>query len=94
MLVATFACGLRDDSRVKMRLTDTKVSLDRLLMARIADDAAFLSWTKTKDAQNGHNRPKSILSALMGNEEREFETYTSPDDFKAQWAKLTGADNG
>jgi hypothetical protein len=93
-LVATLACGLRDNSRVMMHFSGNNITFERLLMARIADDSAFLAWSKTKDAQKGHGRPQSIVQALTGRKEKDFETYQSPDDFKAAWAHLTGANDG
>lgn len=86
LLVGTLVFGLRDDSRVKMFLSGAKVSIDRLIQARIADELAFLSWTKTKDAQRGRNRPKSILQSLLGEvKQEEYATFETMEEFKQMW---------
>jgi hypothetical protein len=86
ILVGTLLFGLRDDSRVKMALSGQNVSLDRYLMARAVDELAFLSWTKTKDAQNNRHRPKSILQKMMGEPKKEeYATFETMEEFMEMW---------
>lgn len=66
ILVATLAVGLRENSRIKIKMNDTKISYLNLLLASILDDLNTLVWFKTEDAQHGRNRPQSILSTLLG----------------------------
>jgi len=75
-LVAVLAVGLRDNSRIKMKLSGIHVAPDMLLMTTIVDQLNLLLWTKTKDAAKGRNRPKSILGnfAKSNNAESSFET--------------------
>lgn len=65
-LVAVFSVGLRDDSRIKMKMSGKKISDDVLLNAIIADRLTTLVWFKTSDGQKNRNRPQSLLSALLG----------------------------
>lgn len=92
VLVATFLIGLPNDSRVKMALSGQKISMETALLARMADDIAFLAWARTKDAEKNRNRPKSILQALMGENEKpeEYESFKSSVDFEKRWKELTG----
>jgi len=46
--VAIFAIGLRDDSRIKMKLSGAKVSPNILLLSGIVDRLNLLLWSKTK----------------------------------------------
>ena len=62
--VAVFSCGLRENSRIKMLLSNQSVSLENLLIAGISDKLSLLLWGKTKDGQKGVNRPISILETL------------------------------
>lgn len=62
--VAVFSCGLRSDSRIKMRLSGQEVSPETLLLAGISDKLSYLLWLKTKDGQKGRNKPDSILESL------------------------------
>lgn len=84
--VATFAVGLRENSRIKMKMNDTKYPFDTLLMASIADKLSLLVWMKTKDAVDGLNRPKSILPRLLGESESmndsDIESFSTPEDFE------------
>lgn len=84
--------GLRDESRVKQRISGSRITLSQALWARIADELTFLSWTKTKDAQKGRNRPASILKMLT--EEKEVQAFASPEDFLEEWARITGECDG
>ena len=62
--VAVFAVGLRDDSRIKMKLSGMKVPADTLLLAQIADAINTLVWMNSKDCRNASKRPKSLVEAL------------------------------
>lgn len=85
-LTATLTSGLKSESRVKMKLSGTKITLTQSLLARIADEEAFQSWAKTKDGQRGRNRPQSILKALT--KEEEMVTYIGTDEFKSAWESI------
>lgn len=86
LLVGTLVYGLKDDSRTKMLLSGAKVSIDRLIQARIADELAFISWSKTKDAQKGKNRPKSIIESLLGTiKKEEYVTFETMEEFEQMW---------
>lgn len=75
--VAVLLLGLRDDSRVKMKLSGNRITLEQMLMAIMADNLKFLSWTKTKDAKKGVYKEKSILKALMGEYDHENDNLVS-----------------
>ena len=78
---AILAAGLPDDSRIKRSLTGQKVNTETLLLANIADSLQLLVWAKTKDGQHNRNRPKSILEALI--KEEEPSKYASFDSIEA-----------
>lgn len=80
---AVFAVGLRENSRIKMKMRGTEYSLKEILLATIADKAAFLVWSKTKDAEHGRNFPKSILADMLGMEaDKDVESFVSSEDFE------------
>lgn len=90
-ILATLSFGLRDNARIKMYLSDTKVELNTMLIASALDQLNFLSWCKTKDAEKGRNRPKSIASSLIKTDkkqERDFCVYSSPEEFFEARKKL------
>lgn len=87
-LAATLAVGLRDDSRIKLKLNGLAVSIDTLLLARIADSTAINVYAKTKDARTGKNPPKSMVNVLINNTEDKTMKYDSGADFLAEWERI------
>lgn len=89
LLVGTLLVGLKDDSRVKKKISGAKLSLEEMLLARIADDIAVNTWFKTKDAQKNKNRPKSILQHLLGVEKKEeYDTFDTFEEFQKKWNSI------
>lgn len=83
-LAARLACGLREDSRSKMRLAGNRIELRDALLAAILDRVSFLTWAQTRDGQKNRNRPASILDRLM-HEPDERETpvvYAGGEEFE------------
>lgn len=82
--VATLSAGLRDDSRIMMKLSGQTVSARDQLLAGIFDHVALIMWSKTKDAEHNRNRPKSILMAMLhpeGKGNNDLMKYASGEDF-------------
>ncbi len=90
---ATLCAGLREQSRVMMKVTNSKLTLEQTLVARMVDELAFISWSKTKDGQRNRNRPKSVLETLMSDNENEVECFTTPEEFKAEWDRIIRSAN-
>lgn len=81
---ATLSYGLRENSRIKLKINGESHQLETILLALIADRLGFLAWTKTEDAQHGRNRPESILEKLTTPAESESDcaVFDSIEDFK------------
>lgn len=73
-LVATFAVGLRENSRIKTKMNGMKMPLDEYLMAAIFDAVNWLCYTHTKNS----NPPQRILDILL---ERAQNDSKKDDDF-------------
>ena len=67
-MVGSLALGLRDNSRIKMAMTGSQASSEVMLMAAMVDRLSLLVWMKTKDAEKGKNKPKSILESMTSEE--------------------------
>lgn len=80
--VAVFARGLRDNSRIKMKLSGIEVDPQAMLLASIADGVNLLVWQKTKDAMRGLNRPASILNSTFAKKQNAEVVYESSKDFE------------
>lgn len=86
-MVAIFAIGLREDSRIKIKLSGAKASPEILLLAGIHDRLSLLLWCKTKDAEKGHNRPKMISDTLY-ERETEISAFASGRDFEEERQRI------
>ncbi len=86
-LVASLVVGLRDDSRIKMKLSGAKAPSEIILLASIIDRLSVLVWMQTKDAQKGRNRPKSLLD-IMYPKETNNTVYRTGEDFEKARKKL------
>lgn len=83
--VALFAVGLRENSRIKMKMCNIKYPLETMLLASMQDRLSLLLWINTKDGQNGINRPESVLAKLLNKENRqnsEIMTFSTPEEFE------------
>lgn len=87
--VATLSVGLRENSRIKMKMNNVRHSLDTVLLAAAVDRMSLLLWIQTVDGAKGVNKPLSILDQLLEKEEnKEIESFESPEDFINEWNKL------
>lgn len=83
---AVLACGLRDDSRIKMIMREQKVTTEMMLNAAKVDALNTLIWMQTKDGAKGRNRPMSMMGVIMGAKEETdmVETFDTAADFEAR----------
>ena len=85
-LVAILACGLKNDSRIKLGMSKSKYTVEQSLLVGILDRLTLLVYAKTKDAQKGKNYPKLLGASLT--EEREVIGFTSGKDFEEARNKI------
>ena len=95
--VAVFAYGLRNDSRIKMKLSGQTITLDTLLLAGISDRLSTLVWFQTEDGQKGKNRPTSMVELLLNKnndkeKDDEIVAYETGKDFEKARKKLLGGE--
>lgn len=89
--IATFAVGLRDDSRIKQRITDVKASRAEIILGAIADRLGMLWWALIQGGQG--EIPESFVSELLGVTREEESssnmiTYSSPEEFESAREKI------
>lgn len=84
--VAVLVCGLRDNSRIKLKLSNQNYPIDTILLAGISDKVNYLLWSMSKDGQRNQNKPKSILDILLPPEKKEKEEliFESGEDFEKE----------
>ena len=83
---AVLACGLRDDSRIKMVMGKQKITTEMMMNAAMVDALNLLVWMRTKDGAKGQNRPASLVSALTGTKEEKdtLEAFDTVEAFEAR----------
>lgn len=81
--VAVFSCGLRENSRIKMKIAGAKLDLNTLLSAVCADNLQFMAWCQTENARKNINRPQSLLSILTKDDEgSDVIRFATGEDFE------------
>lgn len=80
--VAILASGLRENSRIRMRLEDSKVTTEELLLSSISDNLSMLVWMNSKDGAKGRDRPKMILQNIYNDKkEDEVISFSTAEEF-------------
>lgn len=86
MYAAVLAVGLRESSRIKMRLSGNRHSLETILLANIRDALQLLIWSRSK--QRGA-KPAMITPQLFSGEKKEdSETFMTGADFETRRAEI------
>ena len=82
--VAVFAIGLKNNSRIKMKMSGQLVPMETLLLAGISDRLSILMWRQTQDGQKGRNMPVMILDALTLRKSKESDVivFSSGEDYE------------
>lgn len=95
-LLATLAVGLREDSRIKRKISGMKLSRMEWLTAAAVDRLSMLAWLQSDEGRRGENRPVSILAALMGEDqdEKPVEGFETAEEYEAAWEQMTGVSHG
>ena len=93
---AALSAGLRENSRIRMKLSGMQATREELLLAAAVDRLSMLVWSKTKDAEHNRNRPESIFEKLAARpeDEKEEEKATAFRDgasFDAAWKEAVGS---
>lgn len=92
-LAATLAAGLRENSRIKMKLSGSTVSFETMLTANIADCLRILVWRETKDGMKGVNAPVMFTELITGKgADKDEQGFDSPDEFMAWRSRMIGGD--
>lgn len=81
--------GLREDARVKIKLSGASVSIDRMIAALTADRLGWLVWSRTEDAKHERNRPVSILEQLIKpRQEKHVRSFRSGQEFEQERKRI------
>lgn len=80
---ALFAYGLREDARIRLKLSGAKARLDTMLMAMAVDALNTLVWMQTQAGHENRDRPRSLFAMLRGDPEPQQEGFDTAEEFDA-----------
>lgn len=91
--LARLASGLRDDSRIMLKLGGQRVPIERLLLAMVADNTAYSAWANTRAAHdNPESVPERIVPIMLGRKtisnRKAVQSFRTAEEFEAKLAKL------
>lgn len=78
--IAILAKGLREDSRIRMKMSQSRFNVKESLLAGILDRLTLILYSKTKDAEKGRNYPKLLLDEVDNKE--DLQGFMSSEDFE------------
>lgn len=81
-MVAVLAIGLPDYSRVKMKLSGQKITLDQSLLALLLDNFRMYVWAK---GRKRGAKPKSIYQELTKDHapREELMSFETPEEYES-----------
>ena len=88
-MLITLIFGLRDESRLKSKLSGNNIPINTYLLGYIADTLSFIAWTKTEAAKHNRNRPQSIIESWKkAKEKQEYMAFATAEEFERARAKI------
>lgn len=92
---AVLAAGLREDSRIRMKMSGAKADPETMLLASITDRLGLLVWQNTEEARHGRGCPPSVFNLLLGIESGQSSpvaNYATPQEYEAARARILGGE--
>lgn len=91
--VATLACGLKADSRIKTKMAGVKIlPPNSLLYALIVDELRVLRWSFTGDKKH---KPVFVTELMAnGMPEKETQGFSTAEEFEAKRREILERING
>ena len=94
-LVATFVCGLGQNSRIKKKISNEEFTTTELLLMKISDCLQLLVWQNTADGMKGKNRPTLLSERLFNSKKTTSLGFNSIEEFElTRQAIIRGGNNG
>lgn len=88
LLCATYAVGLRENSRIKMKMTESEMGLTDTLLAGIFDRLSLLVYAQTADAQKGINYPKLIMTSIVDEKDKPSQGFATGEDYEKERKRI------
>lgn len=95
-LAAVLAAGLRENSRIRMKMSGARADPETMLLASITDRVGLLVWQNTEDARHGRGCPPSVFNLLLCIESAQsgpVTGYATPEEYEAARARILGGEH-
>lgn len=95
-LAAVLAAGLRENSRIRMKMSGARADPETMLLASITDRVGLLVWQNTEDARHGRGCPPSVFNLLLGIESGQsgpVTGYATPEEYEAARTRILGGEH-
>lgn len=87
--LAALSAGLREDSRIVMKISGQTLTTTQALLAGILDGVNLLCWLNSEDGRRGRNRPASVLQKLQKEAiESSARKFTSGEEFERERKRI------
>ncbi len=91
LYIATLALGLRRESRVILKLTDSKYTTSERVLFLIYDAVNWLKWSRSTAAEVPNAKPPQSIYKMLCEEsqdkEEEVQGFNSIEEFEAEKAQ-------
>lgn len=90
-MVATLAVGLRNDSRIKMFLSNEPLSFEQMMMVKIYDVLNWLAWVEIRTNSKSKSKPPERLEDRIRKktaEKSDAQVFNTVADFEAERHKM------
>lgn len=88
---AVLASGLRDNSRIKIKMSGLKASPETLMSAVTADRVGIIAWMLSEDGRHNRNRPESILASILeADKQNDVIAFENGQDFERARNEILG----
>lgn len=90
-MVATLAVGLRNDSRIKMFLSNEPLPFEQMMMVKIYDVLNWLAWVEIRTNSKSKSKPPERLEDRIRKktaEKSDAQVFNTVADFEAERHKM------
>lgn len=81
------SAGLRDNSRIKLRISDMPVDLETVILASIADNLSLFRAGFSKDKPS---KPFLFTEAIQGETKPKVKGFRTAEEFEAALKRIKG----
>lgn len=87
-LAAVLASGLRENSRIRMKMSNVQYVPPEIVLPKLADEVALFRYGFTEDAKKKRNFPALFTKEIYKKPDERNRGYASGEEFMAARARI------